>query len=171
MKKTAIIILTLIILIFGLQLPSTAFAAQDSGSYSASDEANESGEDNPDNPDNPENPESTMGAFYDDGIDDATDKKSLKYYAKQSGKSIGTAISLYKNDLTDSSLPETEAVGFQFNMLVEQHLIDIAGRVSGGQDDRAVEPLPRGALHAGDPPLGDNEPRDTRAEVNLATTA
>ena len=76
---------------------------------------------NNDDPDNPDTPESTMGAFYDDGIDDATDKKSLKYYAKQSGKSIGTAISLYKNDLTDSSLPETEAVGFQFNMLVAEN--------------------------------------------------
>ena len=76
---------------------------------------------NNDDPDNPDTPKSTMGAFYDDGIDDATDKKSLKYYAKQSGKSIGTAISLYKNDLTDSSLPETEAVGFQFNMLVAEN--------------------------------------------------
>ena len=76
---------------------------------------------NNDNPDNPDNQESTLGAFYDDGIDDATDKKSLKYYANQNGKSIGTAISLYKNDLTDSSLPETEAVGFQFNMLVAEN--------------------------------------------------
>ena len=76
---------------------------------------------NGDNPDNPDNPESTMGAFYDDGIDDATDKKSLKYYANLNGKSIGTAISLYKNDLTDSSLPETDAVGFQFNMLVAEN--------------------------------------------------
>ena len=75
----------------------------------------------PDNPDNPDNPQSTMGAFYDDGIDDTQDKKSLKYYANQNGKYIGTAISLYKNDLTDSSLPETEAVGFQFNMLVAEN--------------------------------------------------
>ena len=76
---------------------------------------------NGDNPDNPDNPESTMGAFYDDGIDDATDKKSLKFYANQNGKSIGTAISMYKNNLNDSSLPETEAVGFQFNMLVAEN--------------------------------------------------
>ena len=76
---------------------------------------------NNDNPDNPDNQESTLGAFYDDGIDDATDKKSLKYYANQNGKSIGTAISLYKNDLNDSSLPETEAVSFQFNMLVAEN--------------------------------------------------
>ena len=76
---------------------------------------------NNDSPDNPDNQESTLGAFYDDGIDDATDKKSLKYYANQNGKSIGTAISLYKNDLNDSSLPETEAVSFQFNMLVAEN--------------------------------------------------
>jgi autotransporter-associated beta strand protein len=74
-----------------------------------------------DNPDDPTQQESTMGAFYDDGIDDTTDKKSLKYYANQNGKSIGTAISLYKNDVTDSSLPETEAVSFQFNMLVAEN--------------------------------------------------
>jgi len=76
---------------------------------------------NQDNPDDPTQQESTMGAFYDDGVDELTDKKSLKYYANQNGKSIGTAISLYKNDLTDSTLPETEAVGFQFNMLVAEN--------------------------------------------------
>lgn len=75
----------------------------------------------PDTPDDPHQQQSTMGAFYNDGIDDATDKKSLKYYANKCGKSIGTAISLYKNDLTDSSLAETEAVGFQFNMLVAEN--------------------------------------------------
>ena len=74
-----------------------------------------------DTPDNPDNPDSTMGAFYDDGIDDETDKRSLKYYANLVGKSIGTAISLYKTDLTDSNLAETEAVGFQFNMLVAEN--------------------------------------------------
>ena len=76
---------------------------------------------NNDNPDNPDNPESTMGAFYDDGINDADDKRSLKYYANQIGKYVGTAISLYKNDLTDSSLPETTAVGNNFNMLVAEN--------------------------------------------------
>ena len=76
---------------------------------------------NQDNPDDLTQQESTMGAFYDDGVDELTDKKSLKYYANQNGKSIGTAISLYKNDLTDSTLPETEAVGFQFNMLVAEN--------------------------------------------------
>ena len=76
---------------------------------------------NNDNPDNPDNPESTMGAFYDDGINDAEDIKSLRYYANQIGKNVGTAISLYKNDLTDSSLPETTAVGNNFNMLVAEN--------------------------------------------------
>ena len=76
---------------------------------------------NNDNPDNPDNPESTMGAFYDDGINDAEDMKSLRYYANQIGKNVGTAISLYKNDLTDSSLPETTAVGNNFNMLVAEN--------------------------------------------------
>ncbi len=77
---------------------------------------------NQDNPDDPTQQESTIGAFYNDpGVDEMADKKSLKYYANQNGKYIGTAISLYKNDLTDSTLPETEAVGFQFNMLVAEN--------------------------------------------------
>ena len=76
----------------------------------------------PDIPDTPDTPVSTMGAFYNDpGVDEMADKKSLKYYANQNGKCIGTAISLYKNDLTNSSLAETEAVGFQFNMLVAEN--------------------------------------------------
>ena len=91
---------------------------------------------NNDNPDNPDNQESTLGAFYDDGIDDATDKKSLKYYANQNGKSIGTAISLYKNDLNDSSLPETEAVSFQFNMLVAEN--EMKPEAFGGKNGNFV---------------------------------
>ena len=83
-------------------------------------------------PDNPDITESTMGAFYDDGIDDAEDKKSLKYYANQNGKSIGTAISLYKNDLMDTTLPETDAVGFQFNMLVAEN--EMKPEAFGGQN-------------------------------------
>ena len=91
--------------------------------------------DTPDNPDNPDNPESTMGAYYNDpGVDEMADKKSLKYYAKQLGKSIGTAISLYKNDLTNSTLPETEAVGFQFNMLVAEN--DMKPEAFGGKDGK-----------------------------------
>ena len=89
----------------------------------------------PDTPDNPEIPESTMGAFYNDpGIDEMADKKSLKYYANQSGKCIGTAISLYKNDLTNSSLAETEAVGFQFNMLVAEN--EMKPEAFGGQNGK-----------------------------------
>ena len=89
----------------------------------------------PDTPDNPEIPESAMGAFYnDEGVDEMADKKSLKYYAKQLGKSVGTAISIYKNDLTNSSLPETEAVGFQFNMLVAEN--DMKPEAYGGQNGR-----------------------------------
>ena len=91
---------------------------------------------NNDNPDNPETQESTLGAFYDDGIDDATDKKSLKYYANLNGKSIGTAISLYKNDLTDSSLPETEEVIKQFNMLVAEN--EMKPEAFGGKDGKFV---------------------------------
>ena len=89
----------------------------------------------PDTPDNPDIPESTMGALYNDpGVDEMADKKSLKYYANQNGKHIGTAISLYKNDLTNSSLPETEAVGFQFNMLVAEN--DMKPEAYGGQNGR-----------------------------------
>ena len=89
----------------------------------------------PDTPDNPEIPESTMGAFYNDpGIDEMADKKSLKYYANKLGKSIGTAISLYKNDLTNSSLAETEAVGFQFNMLVAEN--EMKPEAFGGQNGK-----------------------------------
>ena len=91
---------------------------------------------NNDNPDNPETQESTLGAFYDDGIDDATDKKSLKYYANLNGKSIGTAISLYKNDLTDSSIPETEEVIKQFNMLVAEN--EMKPEAFGGKDGKFV---------------------------------
>ena len=91
----------------------------------------------PDTPDNPDNPVSTMGAFYNDpGVDEMADKKSLKYYAKQNGKYIGTAISLYKNDLTDSSLPETEAVSFQFNMLVAEN--EMKPEAFGGKDGKFV---------------------------------
>ena len=69
--------------------------------------------DNPDNPDDPDNPESTMGAFYDDGIDDATDNNSLRYYADQSGKSVGVALCTYKGLQSDR-----EEAANQFNMMV-----------------------------------------------------
>lgn len=78
--------------------------------------------DNPDDPDNPDNPDhEPMGAFYDDGIDEATDPNTLRYYAEQNGKWIGTAISMWKNDLTNESLGETKEVGAQFNMLVAEN--------------------------------------------------
>lgn len=69
--------------------------------------------DDPDNPDNPDNPDSTMGAFYDDGIDDATDNKTLRYYAAKNGKNIGVALSTYKGLQSDR-----DAAGQQFNMMV-----------------------------------------------------
>ena len=77
----------------------------------------------PDNPDNPDNPDVTqqMGPYYDDGIDDATDKTSLRTYASQNGKYIGTAISTWKNDVSNENLAETKAVGTQFNMIVAEN--------------------------------------------------
>ena len=75
----------------------------------------------PDNPDNPDHPGDTMGAFYDDGINDAADSNTLRYYADQNGKKIGTAISMWKNDLSNENLGETKEVGAQFNMLVAEN--------------------------------------------------
>ena len=78
---------------------------------------------NTENPDNPENLDNKtpMGPFYDDGIDDQTDQTSLREYAEQNGKFIGTAISTWKNDLTNASLAETKETGKQFNMLVAEN--------------------------------------------------
>ena len=69
--------------------------------------------DDPDNPDNPDNPDSTMGAFYDDGIDDAKDSNTLKYYAAKNQKSVGVALATYKGYQSDR-----DAAGKQFNMMV-----------------------------------------------------
>ena len=77
--------------------------------------------DNPDNPDNPDDPESTMGAFYDDGIDDKSDTHTLRYYAVKNHKLIGTAISTWKTDITNENLSETKEAGTQFNMLVAEN--------------------------------------------------
>ena len=55
----------------------------------------------------------TMGAFYDDGVDDAADKNTLKYYADQTQKSIGVALCTYKGLDSDRS-----EAGRQFNMMV-----------------------------------------------------
>lgn len=77
--------------------------------------------DNNDNPDDPDNPESTMGAFYDDGIDDKADQTSLRTYAQSVGKRIGTALSTWKNDVTNENLAETREIGTQFSMLVAEN--------------------------------------------------
>lgn len=74
----------------------------------------------PDIPDNPEI-QSTMGALYDDGIDDKADQTSLRDYAAKNGKYLGTAISMWKNDLNNANLGETKEVGAQFNMLVAEN--------------------------------------------------
>ena len=68
---------------------------------------------NNDDPDNPDNPESTMGAFYDDGIDDAKDNNTLRYYADKNQKSVGVALATYKGLQSDR-----DAAGKQFNMMV-----------------------------------------------------
>ena len=68
---------------------------------------------NPDNPDNPDNPENRMGAFYDDGIDDATDANTLRYYADKNQKNIGVALSTWKAGADEA--------GKQFNMLVAEN--------------------------------------------------
>lgn len=74
-------------------------------------------EDPEQNPDEKER----MGAFYDDGVDEKTDGTPLRTLAEKSGKYIGTAISTWKNDITNTSLAETKEVGQQFNMLVAEN--------------------------------------------------
>lgn len=72
--------------------------------------------DNPDKPNDPDVPESTMGAFYDDGIDDAKDLKSLRYYAEKNSKMIGAAFCTYKGLDSDRT-----AAAQQFNMMVAEN--------------------------------------------------
>lgn len=72
---------------------------------------------NNDDPDDPDHPDGTMGAFYDDGIDDNTDTHTLKYYASQNGKWIGTAISTWNHNLSSPGTVEAE-MAKQFNMMV-----------------------------------------------------
>jgi len=55
----------------------------------------------------------TMGAFYDDGINDATDNNTLRYYADKNQKSIGVALCTYKG--YDNERKEATR---QFNMMV-----------------------------------------------------
>ncbi len=69
--------------------------------------------DNPDNSDDPDNPGSTMGAYYDDGVDDAKDQNTLGYYAAKNQKNIGVALATYKGYQSDR-----DAAGKQFNMMV-----------------------------------------------------
>ena len=94
---------------------------------------------NPVDPNNPEIPESTMGAFYDDGIDDATDTKTLRYYAAKNGKKIGAAFCTYKGLDSD----RTEAAK-QFNMMVAENemkmetLQPTQGQFSYGSADQLV---------------------------------
>lgn len=76
--------------------------------------------DDPEDPDNPDEQE-RMGAFYDDGINDQTDKTTLREYAEKNDKHIGTAITTWKNDITNESLAETKEIGQQFNMLVAEN--------------------------------------------------
>ena len=85
---------------------------------SLEDDQHGGGNDNPD--DNPDEG-SGMGAFYEDGIDDNTDTTPLRTYAKKNNKYIGTAISTWKNDITNANLAETKEVGAQFNMLVAEN--------------------------------------------------
>lgn len=62
-----------------------------------------------------------MGPFYDDGIDDKKDFTALKTYAAKNNKLIGTAISTWKNDITNSSLDITKEIAKQFNLLVAEN--------------------------------------------------
>ena len=69
--------------------------------------------DDPGNQEEANDPIYTMGAFYDDGINDASDKNTLKYYADKNQKSIGVALCTYK-----SYQSEREAAAKEFNMMV-----------------------------------------------------
>ena len=94
---------------------------------------------NPDNPDNPDIPESTMGAFYDDGIDDAKDAKTLRYYAEKNSKMIGAAFCTYKGLDSDRT-----SAAKQFNMMVAENEMKMdvlqpsQGQFSFGSADQLV---------------------------------
>lgn len=62
-----------------------------------------------------------MGPFYDDGINDNTDRTPLRSYAAKNNKLIGTAISTWKNDITNDNLSETKEIGTQFNLIVAEN--------------------------------------------------
>ena len=69
--------------------------------------------DDSDDPNEANDPIYTMGALYDDGIDDSKDDNTLKFYADKNQKSIGVALATYK-----SYQSEREAAAKQFNMMV-----------------------------------------------------
>ena len=93
----------------------------------------------PDNPDDPETPESTMGALYDDGIDDNADTNTLAYYAEKNGKKIGVALATYKGLASDR-----DEAGRQFNMMVAENEMKMEtlqpskGQFSYGSADQLV---------------------------------
>ncbi len=70
--------------------------------------------------DDPEDHEQ-MGPLYDDGISDSDDQTTLRSYAQKNGKHIGTAISTWKNDITNENLAETKEIAAQFDMLVAEN--------------------------------------------------
>lgn len=60
-------------------------------------------------------------SLYNDGIDEYKDNTTLRDLAQKNNKFIGTAISTWKNDITNESLSETREIGSQFNMLVAEN--------------------------------------------------
>ncbi len=60
-------------------------------------------------------------SLYNDGIDEYKDNTTLRDLAQKNNKFIGTAISTWKNDITNESLSETCEIGSQFNMLVAEN--------------------------------------------------
>ncbi|MBQ8157639.1 MAG: endo-1,4-beta-xylanase [Prevotella sp.] len=85
----------------------------------------------PDTPDDPENPESTWFVFYDDGVNDASDNRTLRYYAEKNDKRIGIALCNYKG--LDSDRAEA---GKQFNLMVAENEMKMdALQPSQGQFD------------------------------------
>ena len=67
----------------------------------------------PDEQEEANDPIYTMGAFYDDGIKDGSDKNPLRYYAQKDNKYIGVALCTYKGLQSDRDI-----AGKQFNMMV-----------------------------------------------------
>ena len=92
---------------------------------------------NTDDPDDPDGP--GMGPYYDDGISDATDTHTLRYYAEQCGKNIGVALCTYKGYQS-----ERDEAGRQFNMMVAENEMKMdalqpsKGQFSYGSADNLV---------------------------------